>query len=661
MKKLSRIVMVPFLIVLFVLGSLGSGAALAQDDQGLTVILKIYRLEQIFDLLDQVARDETATGTALPTAMIRGMLQGTAWIDDNRAIVLGVDTSGPDPVATVLIPFLETNAKFKNSFKAEQGPDYYLVGLPPGKAVEITPENRKILEETSTQSAQGLVGLQVALAQLIRQNKDRIAQQMLRLETMPSRSQPGPHPIQPSELKELLQGIVQIAEQIDKLSFTLDADKDNLTWIFEAQAVDQTDVAAVFSSAAESWRMAGLEPKGQIQFSSRAFDLEGLLNLFVPLMEPLYRPNDMPFRELISIAKSFTGEMAGAVSFAGDRVEAEMVTVLKDKVSAGSFIEDVYLPWLSRYMESLRELLERQGLNPDGKLWHRTTDSRVKGLPVYGLEIRMPLMPAVGAKRSNGYEPKMMSYPMRMAVVEDMFLSAPDDLRLAKLISRVKKARKVTAPPWLARYSVDSGAYLQSITDVLPFKDQLPDLPTGLGRIVSHVTASGGKIVSKTAIAIKDIKAIAAFFREMAQAAKSASTAPASPEAGKKNIGSKPRAVKKPVTPAEMVDKGNLLATYGNYQGAVEYYLKAISRQPGLSAAYFNLGLAYGELEKYDQALKALDKAIELMPDKAVYYYGRGRVLLMAGHQEQARKDFEKAASLGDEDARRYLATQAEN
>ncbi len=656
MKMLRNTILVPLVLALSALVTIGNKPALAQNDLGMTVLLKIYRIEQVFDLMDQVVQGSDKASGPLPTAMIRGMLQGTAWIDDQRAMVLGVDTSGPELAATVLIPFLETNDQFKNSFNAEQGQNYYLIGLPPGKQVEITDENRQMLEMASSQPSQSLVSLEISLAQLIRQNKDRIAQQMLKLDTMSSSAQAGPGAMEPRNLKELLQGMIQLAEQVDKLTFALDVDARNLTGFFKARAVDQTELAAIFTSAAPSWRLADLNLKGHISFASRAFDAEGLLNLFTSFMAPVYNKSGMDFQALVSLVKAFTGEMAGSVSFADDRIEAETITVLKDKDNAPGFIENIYLPWLTDYMRSIQNLLEQQGIEPEEKLWVRTTDSRVRGLPVYGVEMRIPMMPMMGCANAAGQgRLKIMRYPMRIAVINDMLISAPDDARLAKLISKVKNARLSPAPAWVARYSLDTKAYLSYIASILPFQDQLPRVPTGLGRMVSEISADNGQLAGKTVIAVKDLKAIASFFRDMAQAAKS-QISKTSPITGT----SKTKTAKIAPTPAEMVEKGNLLATYGNYQAAVEYYRKAISKQPGLSVAYFNLGLAYGELDEYDQALKALDKAIELVPDKAVYYYGRARVLLMAGRQDQARQDFEKAASLGNEDAQRYLENQSE-
>jgi hypothetical protein len=42
-------------------------------------------------------------------------------------------------------------------------------------------------------------------------------------------------------------------------------------------------------------------------------------------------------------------------------------------------------------------------------------------------------------------------------------------------------------------------------------------------------------------------------------------------------------------------------------------------------------------------------------PDGGSYYYGRGNVHFLAGNKELAMSDFERAADLGDRDAKDFL------
>lgn len=108
-------------------------------------------------------------------------------------------------------------------------------------------------------------------------------------------------------------------------------------------------------------------------------------------------------------------------------------------------------------------------------------------------------------------------------------------------------------------------------------------------------------------------------------------------------------------TAAYWLDRGGLLATYGNYKAAVAAYTKALELDATLSQAHFDMGVAYGEMGDFDQALHHINTAIELAPGIAEYYYGRGRVLLLAGQRSRAMEDFHKAAGMGNPDAQDYL------
>jgi len=102
-------------------------------------------------------------------------------------------------------------------------------------------------------------------------------------------------------------------------------------------------------------------------------------------------------------------------------------------------------------------------------------------------------------------------------------------------------------------------------------------------------------------------------------------------------------------------DKGALCATYGNDRAAINYFQKAISLDPNRSGAYFEQGISHGQLGDFDKAITRVNKSIAMEPQNGLYLYGRGRVYLLAGKQNQAMKDFKKAAELDDEDAQTYL------
>ena len=104
------------------------------------------------------------------------------------------------------------------------------------------------------------------------------------------------------------------------------------------------------------------------------------------------------------------------------------------------------------------------------------------------------------------------------------------------------------------------------------------------------------------------------------------------------------------------MEKGDLVAIYGNDKKAIEFYKKSLEMEPENSMVYFNMGVAYGELEKFEEAVAAIDRAIELDPSQGIFYYGRGRIYLMFGDKSKAFEDFKIAADAGNSDALDYLS-----
>ena len=107
--------------------------------------------------------------------------------------------------------------------------------------------------------------------------------------------------------------------------------------------------------------------------------------------------------------------------------------------------------------------------------------------------------------------------------------------------------------------------------------------------------------------------------------------------------------------PAYWLDKGAICATYGNDKAAIIYFKKAIGLDSDNTAAYFNLGICYGETGQYEKALMSINKAIDMCPEKASFFYGRGRVYLLSGDKEKAIEDFKRSAELGNPDTQDYL------
>lgn len=88
----------------------------------------------------------------------------------------------------------------------------------------------------------------------------------------------------------------------------------------------------------------------------------------------------------------------------------------------------------------------------------------------------------------------------------------------------------------------------------------------------------------------------------------------------------------------------SVLAEDYRYEEAIENYEQAVKIKPDYYEAYFNMGLAYKNLNIYDFALQYLKKTIQLNPDFYLAYEGMGRVYISIGDKDLARKFFRDAA-----------------
>jgi Tfp pilus assembly protein PilF len=95
---------------------------------------------------------------------------------------------------------------------------------------------------------------------------------------------------------------------------------------------------------------------------------------------------------------------------------------------------------------------------------------------------------------------------------------------------------------------------------------------------------------------------------------------------------------------------GVILIKQGRYKDAIGV-LKEVSQDflyttPHL--AYGNLGLAYLELERYEEAMEALNKAVELQPMFCLGYFRMGLVYFRQDRYKDALETLEKAVTIED-------------
>jgi len=72
--------------------------------------------------------------------------------------------------------------------------------------------------------------------------------------------------------------------------------------------------------------------------------------------------------------------------------------------------------------------------------------------------------------------------------------------------------------------------------------------------------------------------------------------------------------------------QGNKFSREGRFEDAVVAYKKSIKNNPKATVAYFNLALAYKNLNRQEEAAIAFEKAVELEPDNLDARYSLGNI-----------------------------------
>jgi tetratricopeptide (TPR) repeat protein len=92
-----------------------------------------------------------------------------------------------------------------------------------------------------------------------------------------------------------------------------------------------------------------------------------------------------------------------------------------------------------------------------------------------------------------------------------------------------------------------------------------------------------------------------------------------------------------------------------NFHRAVELIGKAIDVDPRNAAAYFNRGIAFKQLAKFEAALASYDGAIAIKSDYTDAHFNRGNVLRVLERFEQALASYEQAIALKPDHVEAYL------
>ena len=87
-------------------------------------------------------------------------------------------------------------------------------------------------------------------------------------------------------------------------------------------------------------------------------------------------------------------------------------------------------------------------------------------------------------------------------------------------------------------------------------------------------------------------------------------------------------------------------AQKNNFKGAIEYYKKAVKKDPNFAFAYDNMGISYRRLEKYDDAIDAYEKSLKIDPNGVMPLQNIAVAYSYKKEYEKAVKTYEKLAKI---------------
>ncbi len=100
---------------------------------------------------------------------------------------------------------------------------------------------------------------------------------------------------------------------------------------------------------------------------------------------------------------------------------------------------------------------------------------------------------------------------------------------------------------------------------------------------------------------------------------------------------------------------GNAYGQLGRHEEAVEELKRALSIDPNDADTYYNLGVTYINLNRYQQAIESFEQAIRFKPDYADAYYGLGSAYSALSRSEEEIEVCNRAVKLKPDFADAYI------
>jgi len=96
-------------------------------------------------------------------------------------------------------------------------------------------------------------------------------------------------------------------------------------------------------------------------------------------------------------------------------------------------------------------------------------------------------------------------------------------------------------------------------------------------------------------------------------------------------------------------NRGQALAAAHEWDQAAADFERVAALSPQLSPGRYQLGMAYLNLARFEDALVQFDAGITISPNDARQYFGKGLALMRLHQREPARQQLKKGCELGDQ------------
>lgn len=479
-------------------------AARAQEDPGqnLLLLVKIPDIEKLLGNIQNLVSGTPAQNESAQMDNIRMMLGGTDWIDTKRSITLGVVMENSKTSILALVPFLTPNDLFRNMYNAQEGPDYYLIPLPPQQGFLSNPVLEGKLAEASGKPVAGCLVVEAAAGDLLAIAEPMMEASLAKMPEIPGEDGSEAE-LSSKELGTIMHEMFAIMKQAETLRFGIDIDENSFDILMDIDAMPGTDLAATFIDMGGNSRLMEYPLGMPVEYHTRAYNISGTRNLMRSYLETVYGMlgTDVEMDKVLEMSSITTGETAAGIDITPTGLILKMAGVLTPGTDGEAFIRDSYIPLMESYGRNLSNMAAKESENSPTITIERTEDSLVGPTKVMGVKVLIHA--ASGKNRGGG---NFMNIELRMASLGDLLFIASSDAEIQNLIDGTRDLAPVPAGSPTGRLVLDLTKLMHNLKPLLTEGQPAPGYPDDLGKVATSFDLRDGKMTTRTSLDIDLIR-----------------------------------------------------------------------------------------------------------------------------------------------------------